>query len=219
MVSCLVGLSRPPWRMSACRGSVAFWVTCVCRHGRRQPIKTQDWIPSQVILKRHTRTLTDMHLFFLITDQCAQCKLNTPWIRSGISSFYHEKWSQTVSSVSLGPPNSLFSKVSVLASVHHYCPILLSALANSTQLFGRHGQHWSYDHFNYQAKWEKRNLRFQFKFLHFFYFVAKLQKRPELLQIYSFYFRNEQRNVSEVCSTGGASGRAEGTVALGPGTQ
>lgn len=133
MVSCLVGLSRPPWRMSACRGSVAFWVTCVCRHGRRQAIKTQDWIPSQVILKLHTRTLTDMHLFFLTTDQCAQCKLNIPWIRSGISSFYHEKWSQTVPSVSLGPPNSLFSKVSVLASVHHYCPILLSALANCTQ--------------------------------------------------------------------------------------
>lgn len=35
--------------MSACRGSVAFWVTCVCRHGRRQPIKTQDWIPSQAV--------------------------------------------------------------------------------------------------------------------------------------------------------------------------
>lgn len=65
MVSCLVGLSRPPWRMSACRGSVAFWVTCVCRHGRRQPIKTQDWIPSQVILKLDACTLTDMHLFFL----------------------------------------------------------------------------------------------------------------------------------------------------------
>lgn len=164
MVSCLVGLSRPPWRMSACRGSVAFWVTCVCRHGRRQPIKTQDWIPSQVILKLDARTLIDMHLFFLTTDQCAQCKLNIPWIRSGISSFYHEKWITNCAEC-LARPSQLAVQQS--QCVGKCAPLLSYFVVGSCKLhtiFGGHGQHWSHDHFNYQPKWGKRNLRFQLNF-------------------------------------------------------
>ncbi|XP_076610809.1 uncharacterized protein C6orf136 homolog [Chaetodon auriga] len=35
--------------MAVSRGGVAFWVGCVCSHGRRQPIKKQNWRVSQVV--------------------------------------------------------------------------------------------------------------------------------------------------------------------------
>lgn len=135
MVSCLVGLSRPPWRMSACRGSFAFWVTCVCRHGRRQPIKTQDWIPSQVILKLDARTLTDMPLFFLTTDQCAQCKLIFPELEVGYHHFIMKNVSQ---------PVPCLARPSQLAVHQSQCAPLSYFVVGSCKLHtisGGHGQH------------------------------------------------------------------------------